>query len=73
MCDDQTQEVKVVAVPDNHSFVAGEVASEPKQVFVFGRQIDDFLSVDYKTGEGADRFEWNILYQGPVVGFAFRF
>jgi hypothetical protein len=32
-----------------------------------------FLSTDYKTGEGADRFEYDILYQGPVVGFAFRF
>jgi hypothetical protein len=32
-----------------------------------------FLSVDYKTGEGADRFEYDILYQGPVVGVVFRF
>jgi hypothetical protein len=32
-----------------------------------------FLGVDYKTGEGADRFEYDVLYQGPVVGFAFRF
>jgi hypothetical protein len=32
-----------------------------------------FLGVDYQTGEGADRFEYDVLYQGPVVGFAFRF
>jgi hypothetical protein len=32
-----------------------------------------FLSTDYKTGEGAERFEWDVLYQGPVVGFAFTF
>lgn len=32
-----------------------------------------FLSVDYKTGEGADRFEYDILYQGPVAGLTFRF
>jgi hypothetical protein len=32
-----------------------------------------FLATDYKTGEGADRFEYDILYQGPVVGVAFRF
>jgi hypothetical protein len=32
-----------------------------------------FLAVDYKTGEGADRFEYDVLYQGPAVGLAFRF
>jgi hypothetical protein len=32
-----------------------------------------FLATDYKTGDGADRFEYDILYQGPVVGVAFRF
>ena len=32
-----------------------------------------FLSADYKTGQGADRFEYDMLYQGPVVGVAFRF
>jgi hypothetical protein len=32
-----------------------------------------FLSVDYETGEGAARFAYDVLYQGPVVGFAFRF
>jgi hypothetical protein len=32
-----------------------------------------FLGVDYETGEGADRFEYDVLYQGPVVGLAFRF
>jgi len=32
-----------------------------------------WMSDEYETGEGADRFKWDILYQGPVVGFAFRF
>jgi hypothetical protein len=32
-----------------------------------------FLATDYETGEGADRFEYDIMYQGPVVGVAFRF
>jgi len=32
-----------------------------------------FLSTDYKTGKGSDRFEYGMLYQGPVVGLAFRF
>ena len=32
-----------------------------------------FLATDYATGEGADRFEYDMLYQGPVVGVAFRF
>lgn len=31
------------------------------------------LSTDYETGDGADRFEYDILYQGPVLGVAFRF
>jgi hypothetical protein len=32
-----------------------------------------WMSDDYETGEGTDHFEWNILYQGPVGGIAFRF
>jgi hypothetical protein len=32
-----------------------------------------FLDVDYETGEGAERFEYDMLYQGPVVGLTFRF
>lgn len=32
-----------------------------------------WLSVDYETGSGAHAFEYDVLYQGPVVGFTFRF
>ena len=32
-----------------------------------------FLSTDYETGEGSDRFTYDILYQGPLLGVAFRF
>lgn len=32
-----------------------------------------FLKVDYETGEGASRFSYDMLYQGPVAGFTFRF
>jgi hypothetical protein len=32
-----------------------------------------FLDVDYESGDGASRFAYDMLYQGPVVGFAFRF
>jgi hypothetical protein len=32
-----------------------------------------FLGTDYETGEGADRFAYDMLYQGPAVGVAFRF
>jgi hypothetical protein len=36
----------------------------------FGYRV---LSVEYETGDGSDRFEYDILYQGPVLGVAFRF
>jgi hypothetical protein len=32
-----------------------------------------FLDVDYEKDDPADRFEYDVLYQGPVVGFTFRF
>jgi hypothetical protein len=32
-----------------------------------------FLGVDYETDEARDRFEYDVLYKGPVVGLAFRF
>lgn len=32
-----------------------------------------WLDVDYDSGEGNERFVWNMLSQGPVVGFSFRF
>ena len=32
-----------------------------------------WLDVDYATGEGNDEFRYDVLTQGPVLGFAFRF
>ena len=32
-----------------------------------------WLDVDYSTGEGNEKFTYDVLTQGPVVGFAFRF
>jgi hypothetical protein len=32
-----------------------------------------FLSTDYETGDDQDRFAYDMLYQGPAVGVAFRF
>ncbi len=31
------------------------------------------LSTDYKTGEGTDEFAYDMVYQGPALGVAFRF
>lgn len=32
-----------------------------------------WLDIDYKTGEGNAQFTYDVLSQGPVFGFAFRF
>ncbi len=32
-----------------------------------------WLDLDYETGDGNDRFAWDVLTQGPVGGLAFRF
>jgi len=32
-----------------------------------------FLDTDYKTGEGADRFEYDMLLDGPATGLAIKF
>jgi hypothetical protein len=32
-----------------------------------------WLDVDYATGEGNEAFRYNVLTQGPVMGFSFRF
>jgi hypothetical protein len=32
-----------------------------------------WLDIDYETGENATLFKYDVLTQGPVVGFAFRF
>jgi hypothetical protein len=32
-----------------------------------------FLDTDYEDGDGLDRFEYDVMLQGPVAGIAFRF
>ena len=32
-----------------------------------------WLDIDYSTGEGRERFAYDVLTQGPVGGVAFRF
>ena len=32
-----------------------------------------WLDLDYKTGDGNERFAYDVLTQGPVGGLAFRF
>ena len=32
-----------------------------------------WLDLDYTTGEGLSQFTWDVLAQGPVLGFVFRF
>jgi hypothetical protein len=32
-----------------------------------------WLDLDYATGEGLSEFRYDVLTQGPVVGFGFRF
>ena len=32
-----------------------------------------WLDPDYATGEGSDQFRYDVLTQGPVIGFGFRF
>lgn len=54
---DQSHYVKVTQVTDDKTFVVGDVDAEIKKVFVFGKQVKDFRSVDYNrvytTGIGA--------------------
>ena len=32
-----------------------------------------WLDIDYSTGEGTTLFKYDVLTQGPIIGFAFRF
>ena len=32
-----------------------------------------WLDLDYSTGEDTTLFEYDVLTQGPIMGFAFRF
>lgn len=40
-------EKEVLAVLDAQTFVVGSVTEDPKLLFVYGKQVDDFLAVDY--------------------------
>ena len=52
-----TRELPVCAVTDAKTFVVGPVETAVDRVFVYGKRVDDFLSVDYNrvftTGIGA--------------------
>ena len=45
--DEGLLEKDVVAVPDAKTFVVSSFVKEPKRLFVYGKQVDDFLAVDY--------------------------
>jgi hypothetical protein len=32
-----------------------------------------WLDIDYSTGDGSERFAYDVLAQGPIGGLAFRF
>jgi hypothetical protein len=40
-------DAKVSAVPSSHEFVVDNCKRAPEQVFVYGRQVNDFRTVDY--------------------------
>lgn len=45
--DEGIKELEVTGVTDDKSFSVGPVEEGMKRVFVYGKQVDDFLSVDY--------------------------
>ncbi len=45
--DESASEYDVNAVIDDNSFVITGVSESPKRAFVYGKEVDDFLSVDY--------------------------
>lgn len=55
--EDGSKTITVAAVPTSNSFVADKFEKEPQRVFVYGRQVEDFLTVNYdqifSTGIGA--------------------
>jgi len=42
-----TAEKEVLSVSSDRAFTVGDVSSQPEKLFVYGRQVDDFLTVDY--------------------------
>jgi hypothetical protein len=57
IAEEGTLEREVLATPDEKTFVVGSFSQAPARIFVFGKQVDDFLAVDYNrifsTGIGA--------------------
>jgi endosialidase-like protein len=47
LTEEAAQLVTVLEVPTPDSFVAGGFEKQPQRVFVYGRQVDDFLAVNY--------------------------
>ncbi|MFM7153901.1 MAG: hypothetical protein ACKOZV_07230, partial [Bacteroidota bacterium] len=48
MLDNQQKDCQVAAVPDEQTLVIADwYEAAPQQVFVYGRQVNDFLQVDY--------------------------
>lgn len=47
MIDDAPQEVVVTKTGSATEFEVGQIKGEPKRVFVYGREVSDFLAVDY--------------------------
>ncbi len=47
IADEATTEREVTEVPDTMIFVVGSVKEEPKRLFVYGKQVDDFHALDY--------------------------
>jgi hypothetical protein len=45
--DDSTTEHRFAAVPDENTIVVSGVPAGPARAFVYGKQVDDFLAVDY--------------------------
>ena len=45
--DEDVNEYDVEEVLDDHRFVIAGISEKPERAFVFGKEVDDFLSVDY--------------------------
>lgn len=49
-------------------------------VFPIGKKVQGAMSIgykaigdDYSTGSGSNKFEWDVVLHGPVIGFTFQF
>lgn len=60
--------------------IASDLAIQVKPMLSFGISRSTTIDVgyqivymDYETGSGADRFKYDVLTDGPIVGISFRF